>query len=288
MTQAAWILRVRSGKRAHAHAVLAPGGTLRVGRDVPADLVIPDDRSLALVHFTLQHQGEECLLTDTGAPGGTSLNGRPALAAATTAALHGAWLRAGNTDFSLYREAHTPPLDDPDQTESKSAVLAALRNAGEPLFGVFDAARDMRVLELLRESVEEVVSLYDGQAGEAMAEAAPYLVSFPQSLPSPPGSSLLERLVHEGWGQSWGVWLTSSRPMVEVRRQLRRHLVVRNDQTEERLYFRFYDPRVLRVFLPTCLPKQRSEMFGELSRFLLEGEAGELVVFEKGAARAGA
>lgn len=278
MTEAAWILRVRSGKRLHARAVIRPGEALSVGRDVPATFVIPDDRSLGLVHFTLRNDGGTCTLTDSGDPGKTEVNGRTAQSLALAS---GAWVRAGLTDFSVYREAATPSLDTPEETESKRAALAALRGVAEPLFGVLDAARDMRVLELLRESVEEVVSLYDGQAGDAMAEAAPYLVSFPA------GSALLERLVLEGWGQSFGVYLASALPFTEVRRQLRRSLVVLNDTTDERLYFRFYDPRVLRVFLPTAKRRQRADFFGEISLFLMEGEAGEVLVFEKGAPHGG-
>jgi hypothetical protein len=34
--------------------------------------------------------------------------------------------------------------------------------------------------------------------------------------------------------------------------------------------FRFYDPRVLSVFLPTCLPEQITEMFGPVTHFFVE------------------
>ncbi|MEZ4312883.1 MAG: DUF4123 domain-containing protein [Polyangiaceae bacterium] len=279
MTHASFVLRVRSGKQRHTHAVIAPGQALRVGHGEPAELVIAADRRLGLVHFTLWNDGTECHLTCAGTVGEIWVNG---LSVTSCAVPHGAWLRAGETDFSLYREGHTPPLDEPEETEQKRAALSALGGAGEPLFGVFDSARDMRVLELLRESRETVASLYDGEAGEAMADGAPYLAAFSAGGES---GSLLSRLVAEGWGRSWGIYLESSRPFVEVRRHLRRFLVVKNDETEERLYFRYYDPRVLRVFLPTCTQRQRGELFAEVSRYWLEGEDGGVVTFEKGAAR---
>lgn len=286
MTGQPWILRVRSGKRLHAHAVISPGEALRVGHGPPAEFTVPSDRSLGLVHFTLQNDGEQCSLTDGGTPDATQVDGRR-VSSLTLA--HGAWIRAGETDFSIYREASTPPLEEPLETGEKRAALAALAalatpaGPGEHLYGVFDSARDMRILELLRESAEEVRSLYEGMAGEAMADAAPYIVSFPVR----EGPSLLSRLVQEGWGQSWGIYLTSGRPLAEVRRHLRRFLIVKNDDSEERLYFRYYDPRVLRVFFPTCSARQRAELFGEVSRFLLEGEDGQLVTFEKGRVRGG-
>ena len=36
------------------------------------------------------------------------------------------------------------------------------------------------------------------------------------------------------------------------------------------LYFRFYDPRVLRIFLPTCDRKQIVEFFGPVQAFICE------------------
>jgi hypothetical protein len=44
-------------------------------------------------------------------------------------------------------------------------------------------------------------------------------------------------------------------------------------QTADRrkLLFRYYDPRVLRVFLPTCDPAQLWQIFGPIQRFDMEG-----------------
>jgi hypothetical protein len=134
---------------------------------------------------------------------------------------------------------------------------------------VVDAARGRRVLALLRESVDDYRSLYDGIRGEALASVAPYLVALR------PDSSLVERLVHEGWSRRWGIYFTSREAFRDVRRHLRRFLLVEDDQTAKRMYFRFYDPSVLRAFLPTCTPRQREDFFGAIGCFLAEGEGGE-------------
>ncbi|MEO7595171.1 MAG: DUF4123 domain-containing protein, partial [Byssovorax sp.] len=122
-----------------------------------------------------------------------------------------------------------------------------------------------RVLEVLHESVEEYQSLYEGMKGEALARQAPYLVRVPK------GSRLSEQLVLEGWGNAWGIYLTCQRPFKEVRSQLRRILMVANDQTGERMFFRFYDPQMLRLFLPTCAVRQKEQIFGEIGAFLVAG-----------------
>ena len=44
-------------------------------------------------------------------------------------------------------------------------------------------------------------------------------------------------------------------------------------------YFRFYDPVVLRTFLPTATPRQMEDFFGPISAFYVEGEHGELCSF---------
>jgi Domain of unknown function (DUF4123) len=84
-------------------------------------------------------------------------------------------------------------------------------------------------------------------------------------------------LVREGWGRSWGMFLTSTQPLLEVRRHLRKLLMVKLEGFPERVYFRFYDPRVLREFLQVCTPEQRQVLFGStLECFLFEGTGGEV------------
>jgi hypothetical protein len=49
-----------------------------------------------------------------------------------------------------------------------------------------------------------------------------------------------------------------------------------------RLIFRYYDPRVLRVYLPTCRPAELETFFGPIDAFLTEGEgSGEMVEFRR-------
>ena len=279
------ILQVVSGPEAFRKLVLAPGDTVRVGRaghEGLADLVLADP-GIGKLQFEIDWDGGYVeVRTRIGAIGHTLLDGKPVLQARVK---HGAWLHAGSTDFIVYYEAHTPPRTppkedlvtmggDPPNPPARPAhrahVAAALARLaplalGETLYGVFDAARDERVLVLLREAVEEHRSLYEGAKGLALAEVAPYLVRFA------PGSRLLRALVEEGWGESWGVYFTSGRGPKAARRHLRRFLMVEEGTTGKRLYFRFYDPRVWRDFLALATARQKSEMFEEIDEILLEG-----------------
>ena len=158
------------------------------------------------------------------------------------------------------------------ESRAEHALAVLQETANQPLYAVLDTARDRRILELLRESVEEHHSLYDGIEGETMAHVAPYLVRLEGD------SRLLAALTREGWGRRWGSYLTSAQPLKSVRRHLRRYLMVERDADRERVYFRFYDPAVLRVFLPTTTVLQRAELFGALDQFLFEGEQGEVTL----------
>jgi hypothetical protein len=114
-------------------------------------------------------------------------------------------------------------------------------------------------------------SLYEGKQGEELADYAPYIVRVY------PDSPLIERLIEDGWGKSWGIYLRCPLSILEVRRHFRHFLMVK-DETGEEFYFRFYDPRVLRVFLPTCTQDQRLEFFGPVERFLMEDDRGARVL----------
>lgn len=285
------IVEIRWGTLAGTKAVIAPGGALRVGRSDRADLAVPLDAKLSAAHFRLTWDGRRCALEDLESVAGTRLEG----AAVTRAEVaHGGWIQAGDTDFTVHIEGRTPPEGDanagsrPTLDEDAAlpgrerylrgkrrplveGALAALRAEQAPLYAVVDASRGARILELLREAVEPHRSLYQGARGDALEDVAPYLVG-----PFEPDSRLLERLVMEGWGKGWGIFCACRRPAAELRRHLRRFLVVEVHESGERVYFRFYDPRVLRRFLPTCSPRQAEELFGDIQVFLVEGERGEL------------
>jgi len=267
------IVRIRFGPHSHRRAILEPGHALQVGRAVPAGLDVPEDDQLAEAHFELSWDGATCHLKDLGSPAGTLLGGQPESAAEV---VNGSWVRAGLTDFSVFIEGWTPAPepetpDTPEQQALKAQALEALNAWESPLYAVLDCARDPRIRTLLLESVELSQSLYEGLQGETMADVAPYLVELPK------GSRLLTALVQEGWGKGWGIYLSSPLAFKDTRRHLRKFLMVTQEGSSEQFYFRFYDPRVLRVFLPTCTPEQRAELMGDFACFLLEGEAGELL-----------
>jgi len=153
------------------------------------------------------------------------------------------------------------------ETRPEKAVqlLRILRDQPEPLFAILDAARDPKVLEILKHSPEKYQSLYEGSKATELAPYAPYLVRLPVD------SSLLETLVDEGWGKAWGIYFTCNESFDVVRNHLCHFVLVRGEDGRP-LYFRFYDPRVLRHAIPLMNPEEATAFFGPVSGYLMESE----------------
>ena len=62
------------------------------------------------------------------------------------------------------------------------------------------------------------------------------------------------------------VLCVSEGAQADVASHFRRLLKVQTE-SGERLYFRYYDPRVLRAFLPSCSEEQVESVFGEVQAF---------------------
>ena len=128
---------------------------------------------------------------------------------------------------------------------------------------IADAARDPRIFAMLRELHLEYYCLYSGPLTPALESAAPYLVQLDYAYEE------TLHFLHSAWGNNWGVFLKCASHANSLRRHLREFLVIR-DPEGKRLVFRYYDPRVLRVYLPTCTPEELRMFFGPVENFWLE------------------
>ena len=157
----------------------------------------------------------------------------------------------------------TPKMPAPPARQPRLQDLLA--KDFQPLYALLDASREPSVLKVILESKEEYQSLYEGAPGAQLTHFAPYLVRVPQK------SALLDALVHQAWSKSWGVFLTSDTPFKDLRTHFRHFLTVKLPDGQQ-VYFRYYDPRVLRLFLPTCLPEETNQFFGPVKHFLIEAD----------------
>jgi hypothetical protein len=110
--------------------------------------------------------------------------------------------------------------------------------------------------------------LFNGELEPEVAAVAPYLVDLEGQ------AALAEWLFSIGCGHNLGIYLLTGMEFLEVRKHFRRITMVRMpDDTVT--YFRFYDPRVLRSFLPTCDENQLRFIYGDVvEQFVFEDGDG--------------
>ncbi len=134
------------------------------------------------------------------------------------------------------------------------------------VYMIIDLARDRRIYSDLVNSHFNYSCLYSGEIPFDLEVAAPHLVQL--EFEDKATRSLIER----SWGQSWGIFVKSETRMERLRRHLRTFLRVRS-YSGQILLFRYYDPRVLRVYLPTCTSDELQTVFGPIKHFWTEDES---------------
>jgi hypothetical protein len=142
------------------------------------------------------------------------------------------------------------------------------------VFALLDGAQDKRIEPMARLSGRDYASLYSGWLKPALRAASPYLVHLSRD------GKLTRDLLQLGWGRSWGMLLTvpPDSGTVKLRSHLRRFLRVLAPWNK-RLVFRYYDPRVLRYYLPSCKPEELKAFFGPMQRLIVESAEGDVLEY---------
>lgn len=265
------VLHIQSGPQSGQSVTLEPGKSVRLGRRNIADFVLPDDTHMSSLHFIVECDEKGAVLRDLASRNGTVVNGRSVAPAAAVHLAHGDLIVAGETRFLVeIAAAKLQPVepavaDEPVPFTPQQKVIAMLRRDFQPLYALLDAACEPSVLKALFESKEQYQSLFEGPQGAQLAHFAPYLVRLPAESP------FIATLVEQGWGKNWGVLVTCAEPLEALRHHFRQLLMVKLPDRKQ-VYFRFYDPRVLRLFLPTCNAEQIRLLFGPIQYYIMEDE----------------
>ncbi|MHC5108981.1 MAG: DUF4123 domain-containing protein [Planctomycetota bacterium] len=168
-------------------------------------------------------------------------------------------------------------MDNKPANENLPLVDEAMKAAARQSmrwYAVVDAAQDPEMVAAATDDGLFIASLYLGEKGAAFREVAPHVTEFRFD------GALAEKLI-KGWGSARGIFLQSAAGMTELRKHLRRFLLI-EDSSGARFRFRFYDPRVLRTFLPTCTIEEADKFFGPVGTYFCEGRMGRtLQSFER-------
>jgi hypothetical protein len=139
-------------------------------------------------------------------------------------------------------------------------------NNDNAVFALLDGASAPKLVKSLYQHKPEFCCLYPGELSPDMAAVAPYLVRLES------GKEFTDLLLQEEWGGHWGMFVASAADLRALRDHFREfHKVELPDQRT--VIFRYYDPRVLSIFLPVCSAMELAQFFGPVQSFILEGEA---------------
>jgi hypothetical protein len=133
------------------------------------------------------------------------------------------------------------------------------------LYAILDGASIPRLPDKLEHYDPDYECLYRGELEADIAAVAPYLVRLER------GSEFASCVIDKGWGKHWGIFVVTESDLRKLRRHFRTFLIV-HDEGGQPLYFRYYDPRVLRGFLPVCNRKELGTMFAPGLCYVVEGD----------------
>lgn len=139
------------------------------------------------------------------------------------------------------------------------------------LYGVLDLARAPELYDhVQRLAPHDAECLYreHGRLHPEIVRHCPHLVGL---APHDPLTALWRT---RGWGQAWGLLLESSHRLPVVWRRLRHFTQAILPDGSGPVLFRFWDPRVMRVYLPLVEHDQLGEWFKDIHAWLVETEDG--------------
>lgn len=170
---------------------------------------------------------------------------------------------------SKIEEEESPPV-------SVSEFLLAQAEKEEcNLYGIIDSARDEDVFRHLITGYVQYRSLFQGTMDEQSYGVSGFLVDCKKE------SLLFQWMTKDSWGNSCCIFFTSKSSFDELFSHFQKFNRVYLED-DEVVLFRYYDPRVLRVYLPTCNRNEIEIFFGDVISFFAENNNGnEINVYNK-------
>ncbi len=150
-----------------------------------------------------------------------------------------------------------------DQVSLKALHEQLFTISDATVYAVFDGASAPNLLQMLARWKAESVCLLRGELKPDVAQVAPYLTVIR------PDTPFTDWVLEEGWGKHWGIFIVSTASFRTLRQHFRSFLMVYTPDGKP-VYFRYYDPRVLRTYLPTCNAKELQTVFGPVLRYIVE------------------
>lgn len=158
-------------------------------------------------------------------------------------------------------------------------ILESLKNLLEQnppcaLFAIIDTAQDSALYGKVKSSPGLKKCLYKSNVhysgthlSKELAAVAPYLISVDLNDP------FFIELLLAGWGKNWCIFILSDVHFEIIAEHCSQNLQAQTPDGRI-LQFRYYDPRILRIYIPTCTDEESKLFFGPLKVFCCHDEKG--------------
>ena len=108
----------------------------------------------------------------------------------------------------------------------------------------------------------KAMSLFSGTAKEQYWQVAPYLFHV--------DPALLDWIIAKLWKEPWGIFVITKAKFEDLRVHLKKFLLAQLPDGKV-WYFRYYDPRILKAYLPVCDLWELQKFFGPVRAFAIAG-----------------
>jgi hypothetical protein len=178
-------------------------------------------------------------------------------------------------------QSHTTEMATIPFAEFPAYIINRSLERKTTAYCIIDSAQDEEIFPMLKNCEWEYTCLYKknlhfegDRMVEELAATAPYLLKL-----DPTGMNV-ESFVKERLGKKQIIVLESAAPMQEIADHFS-SLLKAMDEDGKVINFRYYDPKILRVYLPTCTDEETYIFFGDIDTIWVEGEDEEILEFEK-------
>jgi hypothetical protein len=140
---------------------------------------------------------------------------------------------------------------------------AQLFNSGYNVYTVIDGASAPILLGKIAEYEPKYTCLFRGELSIEMAEVAPYMVKLK------PDDDFTNWLLEYATEYPCCIFAQTDKDFLALRKHFRSFLRVESPEGET-LHFRYYDPRVLNVYLPSCEEEDNKILYADvIERYFL-------------------
>ncbi len=132
-----------------------------------------------------------------------------------------------------------------------------LFNSGYNVYSVIDGANAPVLLGKLAKYEPKHTCLFRGELSIEMAEVAPYMVKLE------PDHDFTNWLLEYAMESPCCIFAQTDKDFLALRKHFRSFLRVESPEGET-LHFRYYDPRVLSVYLPSCEEEENAVLYADV------------------------